>query len=171
MKTLHTTANGDRILLVTAEEWDGLSTAVDMTYQDEESVPEPLRPIAESLYRDFFRAPPLVEPVNDQHGIRVDNRTPAFVAEGVPFYPFPNHGCFLGVAIGAFAADMDMRNEEGDALLTVAMLADGSPETVDENIPDVVEVTNMSEDGDAAFLEDINEFFGTAFVLKDFAGR
>jgi hypothetical protein len=107
----------------------------------------------------------------DQSGIRVENVVPAFVAEGVPFYPFPAHGCFLGVATGAFAGDLDMRNEEGDCLLSCPMRADGTPDETDENIPDVIEVTNMSEDGDAAFLQEINDFFGTAFVLRDFSGR
>lgn len=53
MKTYETLPDGSRLVRVTREEWDGLATATDLAYQDPDAVPVELRPVGESLYRDF----------------------------------------------------------------------------------------------------------------------
>jgi hypothetical protein len=53
MKTLLQIDNGDRLVLLTRDEFDGLATATDIAYQDPDCVPEPLREIGDALWRAF----------------------------------------------------------------------------------------------------------------------
>jgi hypothetical protein len=99
----------------------------------------------------------------------ISKRPVAFVATTAgrrcPFYAFPERGCFFGI---------DCTSTGRMVLLAVAMMQDGSP-VLDEGDPDICEVTSLlepsDEDGDDALLDEINEFFGTAFARSDFPGR
>lgn len=56
MKTLHMLTDGTRLVLISREEWDGLATATEIAFEEEECVPEPLREVAASLWHTFHRA-------------------------------------------------------------------------------------------------------------------
>lgn len=53
MNTLHTLPDGTRLVLIPAPEWDGLTSAVEIAFQDEESVPEEMREVGGILWQAF----------------------------------------------------------------------------------------------------------------------
>lgn len=56
MKTIGTFGNGDRLVQLSAEEWDGLGTATEIAFQEEDPIPEALRPIAARLFAAFHNS-------------------------------------------------------------------------------------------------------------------
>ena len=96
------------------------------------------------------------------------NRDVVFYHEGTAFKAFPEAGSFFGVLKPRIKNGASKRF--GVILLQVPMLADGTPDTIDGEY-NVVEVSNMHEEGDHDLLAVINAEFGTALRQADFAGR
>lgn len=100
MKTLHTLDDGTRLLLVTAAEWDGMATAVELAYEDEESIPPAFRLLAASLFRAFHKGltPPQLQIVKDTNAAIDAIATPTarhVVTDSCPGDPDGQHhvGC------------------------------------------------------------------------------
>ncbi len=89
----------------------------------------------------------------------------AFHHDGVAFKAFPEAGSYFG-------AQKNPASKRGRmTLLQVPMLVDGSPEAGQDGTPNMIEVSNMHEDGDTELLTVINAELGTTLRQSDFAGR
>lgn len=58
MKTLDLLENGDRIVRLTAKDWDGIATATEIAFQEEEPIPEAMRATAAHLYETLHQEGP-----------------------------------------------------------------------------------------------------------------
>lgn len=165
MKTLHTqTTDGSRILLVSSDEFEALKVATEIAFEDYSVVPAPMKQSAEAVFEFFHEDLKPAAPARDI-------QKPAFFVtiDGdarVPFFPFPECGSFFGVMHGVEKGNENIVPGDDDVLYSVPMMADGSPDTF-ENEPNIGEVENA----EGIDFDDLNAFFGTAFCASDFFGR
>jgi hypothetical protein len=190
MKILDQLPDGGRLVRLTREDWECLQSATEIAFEDETSIPRPIRKAAVAIWEQFH-APENVREIEreidlqrraihsggaltpgdvdandrdaaaEREGQTAKDIAPAFKipfdGEGpnIDFYAWPESGSFLGVST-------EHAPRHAETLWFCPMNADGTADK--DNVGEVENIEGID-------LDEVNRFFGSAFLPGHFMGR